>query len=531
MKKNVLFLLTLIFAGQVSAQNRSVFYVHLCNEFNTSSYITYLDHELLNSNPDANFQVLNNWNPPGGLQIINDHVVSVYYIPDFQQWAIYNEDFVSLSYGTAFNIMIVREDAAESFMHTASLGNINENYTILQSTDNTSSSSGLVFETHNWNTLGTGGVYNDYNTGVWFEGSAWSVFNQSTANQVDAASYNIMMPGTNMHAYTHFVTAENNLYEPSYSILDHPQLNGHPEAIVLATQNWNPGNLGGTYNNEAIGVFYFIDIQRWVLYNLSIVQIPVGSAYNIVMGYPQPVNDDCMDATSIDNLFHQTPEATYSAGPYTNNGAILSDGDPTIPTDCFFASDIVNNNVWFSFVGDGEEYSILTSNCGGSLTDNYFELGDTQMAIYTGNCDGLSLVACNDDSENSTGTNFFAEIILETEDGVTYYVMIDGYAGEENQPADGDYCIEVTQNVVNVEENSGPQIALFPNPVNEILMVSLSQGVNLIQIMDASGRVVESINQPTNTNLSIDCSQLESGVYFIRANSNEGINIKTFVKQ
>ncbi len=528
MKRNLLFSFLILLTLGASAQNRSVFFVHITNELNTSSYVTYLDHELLNGNPDAIIQITHNWNPPGAFGVINDHVAAVYFEPLYDQWAIYNEDFAAFTYGAAFNVMIVLEDAAENFVHIANKGNISGNWTTLPSTSNTSNSTGLVFETHNWNTNGTGGVYNDYNTGVWYEGSAWAVFNQSEADQVANASYNIAMPGYNMHAYMHTVTVENNIGLASNSVLDHPQLNGHPEAIVIASQNWGSA---GYYNNEAIGVWYDNATQRWVLYNQSIVQIPIGSMYNILMGYPQPTNDDCMDAISIDNAFHQAPEATYFAGPFTNNGAVVFSGDPETPTDCFFGGDIVNNNVWFSFVGDGEEYTILTSNCGGTLTDNYFEMGDTQMAIYTGNCNGLSLVACNEDSENSTGTNLFAEITIETGEGVTYYVMIDGYAGEENQPADGDYCIEVTQSAVGVVEQEETQMAIFPNPVKDMLNVSVSINVDLIQIMDASGRVIESINQPTNTNLSINCSQFESGVYFIRAISNEGSEVKTFVKE
>lgn len=530
MRKSLLFLLAIGLFGGVFAQNRSVFYVHIANELNTSSYVTYLDHELLNGNPDAKIQILHNWNPPGGMQVINDHVTAVYYETSEDKWAIYNEDFVAITYGAAFNVMIVREDATENFVHVASVDNISSNWTSLPSNANTSAVANLTFETHNWNTLGTGGVYNDYNTGVWYDGFVWAVFNESSADQINSASYNIMIPGVNMHSYTHFVTVENNLIIPAYTFLDHPQLNGHPEAIVLASHNWNPDGGIGLYNDEAFGVYYDEDSQKWVLYNQSIVQIPIGSAYNIVMGYPQPVNDDCMDATSIDDLFHQTPEITYSGGPFTNNGAVVADGDPGTPEDCFFGTDIVNNNVWFSFVGDGEEYNILTSNCGGTLTTNYFEMGDTQMAIYTGNCDGLSLVACNEDSENSTGTNLFAEITIETGEGVMYYVMIDGYAGNLNQPADGDYCIEVTQSAVGVNEKDGVQMAIFPNPVKDVLNVSVSKEVKIIQIMDASGRIIETINEPSNSNLSINLSAYESGMYFLRAISNNGSTVKSFVK-
>ena len=48
----------------------------------------------------------------------------------------------------------------------------------------------------------------------------------------------------------------------------------------------------------------------------------------------------------------------------------------------------LDNTLWFAFVGDGNTYDIITTDCGGGLT-NYIDDGDTQMSIYTGSCGAL----------------------------------------------------------------------------------------------------------------------------------------------
>jgi hypothetical protein len=531
MKKNLLIYIFLAVSLFANAQNKSIFYVHISTAENVSDHITFLDHPLLNGNPNASIQITQNWNPPGGFNTVNDHVTAVYYEPGPAQWGIYNEDFGTMNVGTAFNVLIVLDDAEESYVHSVTEVNVDGNVTYLLESPASLDHNTLVFKTNNWNPGGIGGVYNNYNTGVYYTGDIWTIYNENGDNQVMDASYNILMPGTNMTSFIQTATLENQQGITSYSFLDHPQLNGHPEAIVILTHNWNPPGGALTYLDEAIGVWYSTETGYWVVFTQSNTEIPVGTAFNVLVGYPQPVNDDCMDAVSIDDIFHQSPGVAYSAGPYTNNGAVITDTDPIISDDCFFDNDIVDNNVWFSFVGDGEEYSIWTSNCNASETDNYIELGDTQMAIYTGNCEGLSLVACNDDSPSSNGTNLYSEITLETGDGVTYYVMIDGYSQDSNEPADGNFCIEVVQTFIGVDETNATNLAIFPNPTRDILNVSVSQGVHLIQILDASGRMVDSINEPANSNLCLNCSNYESGIYFLRAISNEGSEVKTFVKE
>jgi len=155
--------------------------------------------------------------------------------------------------------------------------------------------------------------------------------------------------------------------------------------------------------------------------------------------YAQPANNECTGATDISALFDGN---TNTSTLFDNTGATNEASDPPLSNGaaCFF-EDAINNTIWFSFVGDGNSYRITTVEC---TATNYVTNGDTQMALYTGSCAGLTAVpnGCNEDGPGAAPGNFFSEVTLDTEAGTTYYVMVDGFA-DANGPATGEFCLEV----------------------------------------------------------------------------------------
>lgn len=162
-----------------------------------------------------------------------------------------------------------------------------------------------------------------------------------------------------------------------------------------------------------------------------------------------PANNECSGAEDISALFGQAIDAPQTSALFDNSNATTEASDPASGYECF-AEEAVNgsmefplieNTVWFSFVGDGNNYFIVTTQCNST---NYLGSGDTQMAIYSGACNDLTPVACNEDGPTATQTEYPAGIEMPTEDGVTYYVMIDGFNFGGSVSA-GEFCIEVTQ--------------------------------------------------------------------------------------
>lgn len=137
--------------------------------------------------------------------------------------------------------------------------------------------------------------------------------------------------------------------------------------------------------------------------------------------------DDC---TVLDGTFNLLNDSCYSPielGPglnYVNNNNATSEQD--IEISCFddVESNTAENGVWYSFTTP-EYYKRIRLRSSSTQCDTV-ELVGTQMAVFT-SCDSEP-IACS-----SPGDSLFADITFECgelELNTTYYVLLDGWAGE-----------------------------------------------------------------------------------------------------
>lgn len=177
------------------------------------------------------------------------------------------------------------------------------------------------------------------------------------------------------------------------------------------------------------------------------------------VGLAQPANDLCMDAIDINSLFSTEVGVQLADGPFSNEGAT---GEPELAdalTDIWVdvaageTAPTIDNTVWFQFTGNGETYQLSTyKDLGSVLYSN-----DTQMALYSGTCDDLTLVDANDDLNGFWDAQngwWYSILSFTAEPGVNYWLMVDGfnhYEGGEFDPyiglAEGDFALRA----INVE--------------------------------------------------------------------------------
>lgn len=244
-----------------------------------------------------------------------------------------------------------------------------------------------------------------------------------------------------------------------------------------------------------------------------------------------PQNDECDFSVDVNDLFGAAVDQTQVSDMYSNADASAED-DLNVGYDCFEDNNndapSIENTVWFEFEGDGQNYVISTSDCDGTAT--FFE-GDTQMAIYSGSCMDLEPVACNEDIDFDGG-DYYSSIELETMDGTTYYIMVDGYdyTAFGGDPAVGDFCLEVTQTIVSVEELNAIGLSVFPNPANEVLNVTAAEQITSIEVFNVAGQLIESIN-PQNLRVEMDLTTWETGIYVIHVSTKNGKAVQRFVKK
>jgi hypothetical protein len=154
--------------------------------------------------------------------------------------------------------------------------------------------------------------------------------------------------------------------------------------------------------------------------------------------------DVCDAAVDLYSYFGGAPGVPQTTPLQDNSTATPDANDPSV--SCW-GENTVNTSMWYTFIGDGNPYHIETVPCNAT---NYIggvnDPGDTQMLVYSGdNCSDLTEIACNDDLYPTTGDpDWRAAVDIQTEYGVNYYMLIDGYKLGA-VVATGEFCIEITQ--------------------------------------------------------------------------------------
>jgi hypothetical protein len=259
-------------------------FVHWADSGNTTGSTTTIDHSLTNNRPNALLFVTTNVNPPGLAAAPNPHSVGVYYLGS--RWAIFNQDLadmpVSAASAPAFNVLVLTP-GSNAFVHTTTSTNTQYNYTYLDHPLTNNRPNTLVFVTPNANPGGGGGTWDDHNIGVWYASGVnkWSIFNQEQATMTLNLSFNVLVVSSpSAAAFVHTATAEDSA-EHNYTILGSPCTNDRRAALLFVTPNWNPGGIGGTYNDHTIGVYYYGWVS-WAIFNQDSAQMTPGSAFTVL---------------------------------------------------------------------------------------------------------------------------------------------------------------------------------------------------------------------------------------------------------
>ncbi|MDQ3863356.1 MAG: hypothetical protein M3317_07640 [Actinomycetota bacterium] len=102
-----------------------------------------------------------------------------------------------------------------------------------------------------------------------------------------------------------------------YTIIDDPSMNGDPNAIVLVSDQKNPGSASYEHN---IGVWYAGTIHRWAIFNQDRVAVPAGATFRVEV----PKASACFVHHA--GLLHTAGNYTYLDNPLTNGepDAVLS---------------------------------------------------------------------------------------------------------------------------------------------------------------------------------------------------------------
>ena len=85
-------------------------------------------------------------------------------------------------------------------------------------------------------------------------------------------------------------------------------------------------------------------------------------------------------------------------------------------------------------------------------------------------------------------------------------------------------------NITGIEETN-LNCNIYPNPVKDILYIETETEIEEVMVYDVYGRVQNLRNSETQKlRNSIDISNLKSGIYFVKINTEKGNIVKRIIK-
>ena len=88
--------------------------------------------------------------------------------------------------------------------------------------------------------------------------------------------------------------------------------------------------------------------------------------------------------------------------------------------------------------------------------------------------------------------------------------------------------IEIANSPVDIEEVDENGLAIFPNPVKDVLNINYDKAISQIDVYDVNGKLVKTF---TTVGSSINVSDLSDGVYMLNIQTEEGLVVRKIVKE
>jgi len=231
----------------------------------------------------------------------------------------------------------------------------------------------------------------------------------------------------------------------------------------------------------------------------------ISTTFNICIGTPPPppANDECSGATEI------FVTGTYggSAVPATISGSTDSVETSNVPEseDCY---GFQGSDIWFKAVVPAS----------GSLTIETGPLGeedgfDSVITAYSGTCDSLTVIDCDDDGADTGVFSFLSLSDLTV--GETIYFRVYEYNNDEEEP----FTISVYDPSLSATAFDTARFSAYPNPVTDILTLSYTKNISDVQVYNLLGQqvIAKSVN---NRQDKLDMSNLPSGTYLVKVTAD-----------
>ncbi|MBR9917083.1 T9SS type A sorting domain-containing protein [bacterium] len=155
--------------------------------------------------------------------------------------------------------------------------------------------------THNYNPGGGPGKTQTENLGMYYAEGMWSIYHESGSDFEVNSNYNVLYPDLNTGSWKHITTDDNS--NNNYTVIDHPKLNGDPDAMIFVSHVFNTNGASGSFHQHQIGVSYLTQQDKWAIFNQDLEDMDIDVAFNVVfLAKPEDFNSyvHTVDGDNID---------------------------------------------------------------------------------------------------------------------------------------------------------------------------------------------------------------------------------------
>jgi hypothetical protein len=136
--------------------------------------------------------------------------------------------------------------------------------------------------------------------------------------------------------------------------------------------------------------------------------------------------------------------------------------------------------------------------------------------LYSGTCSSLNC----ENSVDSGGGGGAETMSFLTTAGTVYYVNVGHYDNDEDV-MEGTFTIAINKETLGTSEitKAKNEIKIYPNPFAEVLNISKVDQVKSVFVLDISGRLVKTIENPSSV---LHLGDLKQGMYLVVLNMKDG---------
>ena len=338
--------------------------------------------------------------------------------------------------------------------------------------------------------------------------------------------------------YVHTATAANTINHITY--IDHPDLNGNPNAGIVFKHVWDQNGNGGIFNDNIDGLWYSTSEAKWSIFNEdNTVNMIEGAQFFVYIA-----GDEADVITHVADAAHVGDSPAYSEiddvefdGLYPGPYAVMSNyWNPNGVFNSFnygfFYNQATNKRNVFTEsnadIPDNAAFKILIEGNGNTLTSH-----TASAASIVGNRTVIDNTALNGNPDAAFVFSHYWGV-----DGATTQVVLDAQLGAwYNGTKWTIFCEDTSKTIPEgmsfdiiiapIEILANDDIALeskfsmFPNPASKSTTITSNQEISTITVYNVLGQEISSFKGKGN-NLQIDISTLTTGNYFVKVLAENG---------